>query len=289
MNGSRKMAKSPSVARSARIRGGTELAEGNKKRLDKQVICEAVIAGRTMQAIATEYGVSRERVRQILMSTMGLSARDLRITKERPISVREIERYFAEEANRNGIQPVYQHGAFICFGKSVVVQIASPRQNGFFQIMRSRQRCDFAAWMFPEGHWLILPHKEWPATSTMISIGLQTETGRGISRDGKKHGYFRYIDRWDFLGGKVKINDAINATEIPNWRNRQTKYLLLIEKLKTLPDGLALPVECEDIREAQNCQYALFGFQNKKDGPLHGEKYTVARRKNMVYITRAQG
>ena len=88
----------------------------------------------------------------------------------------------------------------------------------------------------------------------------------------------------------MKVLKQIKAQEVPNWRGLKPEYVALFEKVKTLSDGMSLPVECTDIREAQALQFTIFSQQNKKDGllALASIKCSVVRRKNVVYISIAK-
>lgn len=79
----------------------------------------------------------------------------------------------------------------------------------------------------------------------------------------------------------MKILKPVEKTEV-GLRRPSSDYAPVLEQLRNLPSGLALPVECKDKKEAMNLQYWCFRVVNPQ--------FTVAtvRRKTTVFISRVE-
>ena len=63
-------------------------------------------------------------------------------------------------------------------------------------------------------------------------------------------------------------------------------YSPVLMQLATLPNGLALPIECVSQKEAMNLQLWVFHTLNKTN--MYGSKWATVRRKTTVFISRAE-
>jgi hypothetical protein len=83
----------------------------------------------------------------------------------------------------------------------------------------------------------------------------------------------------------MKILKPVSTETLPgSWA--RADYSPILAKLSTLQRGLALPVECDDNKKAQNLQYWVYQVLNRDS--VYDSKWSAVRRKNTVFITRAE-
>jgi hypothetical protein len=83
----------------------------------------------------------------------------------------------------------------------------------------------------------------------------------------------------------MKILKPVDVEHTPGGHNR-ADYGPILAKLSTLAKGFALPVECDDNKKAQNLQFWVYRVLNQEN--TYGSKWSAVRRKNTVFITRAE-
>lgn len=81
----------------------------------------------------------------------------------------------------------------------------------------------------------------------------------------------------------MKVMTAVPEIEV-QFVGRGVKFKPVKEALEHLADGLALPVECETVSEAQSLQQWVFQALNHS-----GIKYVTRRRQQTVYISKLNG
>jgi hypothetical protein len=81
----------------------------------------------------------------------------------------------------------------------------------------------------------------------------------------------------------MKILKPVKTEEL-SWH--RADYSPILEQLSTLPQGLALPIECGDKKKAINLQFWVFRELNRNYA--YGSKWSAVRRKTTVFISRAE-
>lgn len=164
--------------------------------------------------IGNRVGFSRERIRQIAAEE-GFETGRIRhkicvVSKPEPIPD-----WAAELTRRSGIQAVPLQGKSsqrraLMNGRVVTVQTGSIHRGTSYMIRPSKRRdYEFAIWMFPDGHCLVIPAMFVPAKQTTFRIKLKDFFHPGGFRTqlavakalppAFRHDYRYYIDHWELL------------------------------------------------------------------------------------------
>jgi hypothetical protein len=240
--------------------------------------------GKSFAYIAREIGISRERVRQIAHKEFGVIGRERRLGYRYQIlkhpfvdeCVRRgmsLSAYPAQSFWRNKSRRVVTVNGYSCFLGSTCARTAG--SNSYLGIRGSSaySHCDFGVWPVPQG-FLIIPQDKWPMAQTMFSLREKTKA----APYSKRHDWPSFLNKFDQLEKNMEIQDFVAKETV---QSKYSKFFPVIEKLRSIPPGFAMPVKCDSVQEAQYLQQYIFQSTNK-----NGEfKYSVQRRKETVYIS----
>jgi hypothetical protein len=251
----------------------------------------------SMSEIAYRVGCSRERIRQLALKYLGITGRERNWScpLNRSNRVPELpDHNFVHDCLDLGfdVQPILNDRGssnkqmVLVNGKSCLLRKASTRFAGIhssctvvFHISRSGSGdYDVCVYELDDGRWLIVPQDRIPFRSTDFSVFPRAR----VAAYSKRHDWITYINAWQFLGGDMKILEPVAKESLVGGSE---KWKAVLEKLTTVPDGMALPVQFDKNQDAAGLQAYIFGYQNRKgyDGP----RYECRRIKATLYISKA--